>query len=267
MLPAMSISVDELRDFLRRDPPRPVPGPIRKKALRGALPHAVPLFGLFFGLFGSLFVAIFFPWRIVDDILLNAAGRTTTEATVTARTETNMKENERRVHRYEFTYTPEDGVPRTGVCYETGGSSDAGSRVPVQYLSSDPSVARIKGCRLSKFGWGGGFVIIFPLVGFGIAFFSIRSRARLASLLSRGRFSSGRIESVESTNVSVNNQRRYRVTVSFKDDFADRTTSYYAYGDQVALAEEKREKQSSVGILYDPANPDRVFLVDQLLSP
>jgi hypothetical protein len=262
----MKISVEELRDFLRQNPPRSIPANIRKKALK-RVPAVLIIFGLFFGLFGSIFLFIFFPWRIADELRLNIHAKTASDATVTVRAETNMRENEVRVYRYEFSYTTDEGAIRPGHCFLRGGAIAEKARVMVEYLPGNPDVARIKGCRLSPFGWGGIFVVIFPLVGFGMVFFSLRSRRRLRAILSYGRFSSGKIESVDATNVRVNKQMQYKVQVSFQDDFADRTTYYYAYGDQATLAENKRTSGAPVGILYDPSNPSRILLVDELLNP
>lgn len=261
----MGIQVDELRLFLGQPPPRHVPAFIRKEALK-RVPLVLLVFGIVFGGFGMPFLLLFFPWRIVDEVRLNMSPRVTQEAVVDSREETAMEENDRDVFKYAFTYTPADGITRTGICYKTGDDLSAGSRVTVEYLAGTPSVARIKDCRLSPFGWAAGFVVIFPLVGFGMAYFTLQARWRLFRLLRYGRFSSGRVEAVESTNMRVNNRLRYRVTVSYTDDFTERKTSYSAYGEDVILAENRRENGATVGLLYDPSHPDRVFLVDELLA-
>jgi hypothetical protein len=262
----MSVSVDELRDFLGRLPPRQIPPDMRKSALRRS-PLSVALAGLAFIAFSIPFMIVFFPWRLADDLRLNAHARVTHDAVVDVRSETNMRENSRRVYKYEFSFTPDGGPRRKGMCYETGGSADAGSQVAVEYLPSDRAVARMQGSRLTPFGWGAVFVLLFPVFGGTFVFFTLRSRRRLVALLTDGRFSAGRIESVEGTSVSVNNQQRFRVTVSFKSAFAAHTGQYYAYGDNVALAEKKRAEGAVVGLLYDASNPQRVFLTDELLNP
>lgn len=262
----MSVSVDELRDFLGRYPPRPVPPNIRKSAL-SRVPLATAVGGFAFIAFSIPFMAIFFPWRVADDLLLSAIARVTHDAVVDVRAATHMKENNREVYRYEFSFTPEGGSRRSGACYATGSSFDAGARVAVEYLPTDRVVARIQGCRLSRFGWGGGFVVLFPAIGLGLVYFTLRARRRRVALLSDGRFSAGRIESVEATNVRVNRQMRYRVTVSFKDKAGqDRTSHYHAYGGDVLLAEKKQAENAPIGVLYDASDPSRICLVDELLS-
>ena len=262
----MSVSADELRSFLSRPPPRPVPPTIRKAALK-SMPLGAALFGLAFFAFGIPFMVIFFPWRLPHDLLLDVFARSTRDAVVNVCAETSMNDNGRDVLRYEFSFTPEDGRRRSGTCYAVNCFVDAGSRVTVEYLAALPAVARIKGCRLSPFGWGGGFVVLFPAIGLAIVVFTFRERRRIDALLSDGRFSSGRIESVEATNVTVNKELRYRVTVSFKDSSGqDRTSSYHAYGEAVALAEAKRAEGAVIGLLYDALDSSRILLVDELLG-
>lgn len=259
------VSVDQLAAFLKQRPPRSVPSVIKRKALKGGI-FGVILFGLIFSGMGVPFLYIFFPWRLLDELSLNTSG-TTTEGIVTGKEETNMNENDRRVYRYRFSFIDNTGNHGDGVCYKTGSGFKKADKVKVQYLDSDPSICRIEKCRLSPFGWGAGFVIIFPLVGILVLFFAIRARSRKMQLLRSGLFSTGRIESVDITNVTVNNQRRYKVTVSFDDAAGrDHSTSYGAYGHDVTLATQKQQENATVGLLYHPTNPKRILLVDTLLS-
>ena len=260
----MSVTVEELRDFLSGSVPRIVPPNVRRSALR-RIPMTIAVMGIFFALFGLPFMAIFFPWRLLDDLSLNVGARVTRDATVMACEATSMRENNRQVFKYEFSYAPADGSSMKGTCYATGVARDAGSRVADEYLPVRPAVARIEGCRLSPFHWGGGFVVLFPCIGVAIVFFTLRARRRLAQLLAEGIFSAGRIESVEATSVTVNKQRQYRVTVVFKDAAGERRSSYSAYGRDAELAETKRADGSVVGVLYDPANPSRILLIDELV--
>lgn len=261
----MPVTIEELKAFLSKNPPRPVPGTIRREAMKRA-PLAVVLIGLLFGGFGVPFTCIFFPHRLPQDLALNAAGRSVPDAVVVAEEQTGMSENDHQVVRYEFSFRTPAGVGVTGACYRTGASFSLNQTVTAEYLPGSPSVARIKGCRLSPFGWGGGFVVIFPIVGFTIASFGWRSRRRLRALLSAGLFGAGRITSVDTTNVTVNNKPMYRVTVSFRAGGGDVTTTYSAYGADVDLARRKQQGGETVGLLYDPDDPQRVFLVDALVG-
>jgi len=260
----MGVTVDELRDYLSGTPPRIVPPGIRRAALR-RIPRTIIVMGVFFTLFSVPFMVMFFPWRLLDDIALNTGGRVTQDGVVDACKATGMKENDRRVFSFEFSYIPGSGDRRTGSCYATGVSREAGTRVAVEYLALRPGVARIQGCRLSPFHWAAGFVIVFPGIGVGRMFFALRARRRVARLLVDGVFSAGRIDSVEATPVRVNNQTRYRVNVVFKDAAGERRSSYSAYGAEAVLAEQKRAAGAVVGVLYDPADPSRVLLMDELV--
>lgn len=260
----MSVTVEELRDFLSGSVPRIVPPNIRRSAVR-RIPRTIIAMGMIFALFSVPFMTVFFPWRLLDDLWLNAGAQVARDGVVDACVATSMTENNQRVFKFEFSFTPGGGARRTGSCYASGVSRDAGSRVAVEYLPSRPAVARIEGCRLSAFHWAAGFVILFPLIGVAMVFFAVRARRRVVRLLADGVFSAGRIESVEATAVRVNNQTRYRVTVVFKDGTTDRRSSYSAYGPEAELAEQKRAEGAVVGVLCNPADPSQILLIDELV--
>lgn len=261
----MPVTIEELKEFLSHEPPRPVPPAVRKEAMK-RVPLIITLMGLLFAAFGVPFVGIFVPWRLPDDLSLSAGGVTAPDAVVLREESTGMSENDRRVYRYVFEFETAAGERMTGTCYRTGSSFQAGQRVDAQYLSARPAVSRIAGTRLSPFGWGGGFVIIFPIVGLCMVVFPLRSRGRLMRLLRRGRFATGRIVSVDATNVRVNKEMRHRVTVTFSHGFDTQTTTYAAYGADVLLAQQKQAAGESIGLLYDERDPRRVFLVNTLIA-
>ena len=127
MVGGMGVTVDELRDYLSGTPPRIVPPNVRRSALR-RIPKTIIVMGVFFTLFSVPFMVVFFPWRLLDDIALNTGGRVTQDGVVDACKATGMKENDRRVFSFEFSYIPGSGDRRTGSCYATGVSREAGTR-------------------------------------------------------------------------------------------------------------------------------------------
>ncbi len=232
--------------------------------MKKRVPTALAFMGLIFAALGIPFLVVFFPWRLPDELRLRASARTT-EGTVTVRESTSMRENNVRVSKYAFTFKTDDGTSRTALCYETGDSLQVGSRAVVEYLASEPSTARIRGCRLSPFGWGAGFVMIFPLVGVGMIFVVLRARRRVAWLLANGRFCLGHVTAVDATNVSVNHQTRYAVSVSYQEGTVERVGRYYALGEEAELAQQKMREATGVGVLHDPEHPERILLVDELV--
>lgn len=261
----MSLSVQDLDHFLSRPAPRLVPAEIRRRAFRGA-PAPVAFVGLLFLVLGLVFSCFFVPRRLGDDIRLNRRAAVADDAVVEHVVETSMKENERRVYRLVFSYVTGGGIRREGVCYRTGSGPGAEDRVIVEYLSDRPDTARIRGCRLSPFGAGAGFVVIFPVVGAAMIATTARSRRRILDLLIHGRFAAGRIESIHATNVRVNNQTVYKVAVSFRDGADGRMAQYRIRGPAVDRARRKSESNAIVGILVHPTDPTRILPLDPLVE-
>lgn len=70
----MSVTVEELRDFLSGSVPRIVPPNIRRSAVR-RIPRTIIAMGMIFALFSVPFMTVFFPWRLLDDLWLNAGAQ------------------------------------------------------------------------------------------------------------------------------------------------------------------------------------------------
>ncbi|MES1195286.1 MAG: DUF3592 domain-containing protein, partial [Opitutus sp.] len=178
------------------------------KAARGRGSLIGVLFGLAFGSFGSVFLVFFFPWRALDEIRLSAGGRET-PGVIIAQHETNMSVNETKVMAHRFQFTAADGTRQEGECFTTGPRWDPGLAVAVRYLPGDPAIACIEGARLNKAGWWAGFVVIFPLVGFGIVAAVVLSRRSAARLLREGHATEVDVLAVDATSTQMNYQTVY----------------------------------------------------------
>lgn len=250
--------------FLRQPPPRQIPPQIWKDANRslqwtGLL--GVVLLGL-----GSILVSTFFPTRLLDEYRLRMTTAQTTGEVIRV-SQLAVSENNVHVYQYDFAYYPRDGTRRFGTAYSTGRRFDEGTSVIVEYLPEQPTIARIRGCRLSRFSSGAAGVVIMPLTGIGFLWFWQRMREKNRNLLTHGVFALGEIESVEATGTRINNQRVYRVNVTFAPKGGPVThTSYNVVGEKAADAmNQKRAAQEKVGLLYDPIRPRRVLIVDAVL--
>jgi len=261
----MDISPSELETFLARPTPRKIPAAIRKKAVGRSL-RGFLLFGILFLVMGLPFSFIFIPRRLPDDLRLNKHARVAPNGLVLDKSATSMKENDCRVFKFEFSFTDQNDARHTGLCYAVNAGYQTDDNVPVEYLPDQPDTCRIVGCRLSPFGWGALFVLLFPAIGLVAIGVTMRIRHRILSLLTNGNFTTGYIESIKRTNVAVNNQRQYRITVSFNDLFTSRTGTYNVYGGDVEFIRRKQENGERVGLLYDPQNAKRILSIDQLLN-
>jgi hypothetical protein len=85
-------------------------------------------------------------------------------------------------------------------------------------------------------------------------------------LLRDGAFALGDVTEVKETNVTVNDKRRYRVTVSLNVGGEELSASYHAYGEEVDLARTHMANGEKVGVLYDPHRPRNMLLAETLLG-
>ena len=171
------------------------------------------LLSLIFGGFGMVFVVFFFPWNFVSEIELGLGGNAISGDVLNVH-QTSMSVNKTKVVDYEFGFTTADNVRHTALCYTTGWRWQPGASVAVRYLPRDPGVACIDGARLSEAGWAAAFVLIFPLMGFGLVGWTIRSRGRLGQLLRTGEVVEFDVTGVITTDMRINNQTVYKIMVA-----------------------------------------------------
>jgi Protein of unknown function (DUF3592) len=222
------------------------------------------VFGLFsqvgwfvFG-FGMLFFWIFVGNSDFSYITLRNPERTTGK--VTRVEATGASENEVTViaNHYEYSVA---GRRLTGTSYTTGNGASEGEEVTVEYKPADPAKSRIAGMRTGQFGKGVLFVVIFPLVGFLILYFSSRGGLKRARLLKTGLFTTGKLIDKEPTNMTVNKQRVYELTFEFTARDGRRCEAKARTHMPERLQDEHEEP-----LLYDPENPSEAFLLDELPS-
>jgi len=261
---------DDLTELLQHDPPRPVPPGLRRKR-RGAA-RSLGFIGGFFLLLGVPLMVFFFPWRIGADLLLDLGRAATATGRVTAVEETGITtgraEDSRGepVYRVRFAFRGPNGAEVRGVCYTRGRRFGEGETVQVEYAPSRPTRCRIAGSTQAIIGYWGLLAVLFPVAGLLMLSYCLRARRRYLRLLREGVFAYGHVESVVKTNVTINHQRRYRVTVAFRGpDGREHSAGYSAYGEEVELARERMAAGERVGLLVDPAAPRRVLLLDALV--
>lgn len=112
---------------------------------------------------------------------------------------------------------------------------------------------------------GGLFGSLFPLIGFSVLFFTYRRAARRKQLLREGRLADAWIQSLEPTNLYVNNQRRYRLGLRLALPTGEEHRSVSIYGPLVRRAEDRLSGNEPMQVLYVPDHPERFVLVDSLL--
>lgn len=224
------------------------------------------VFGLIFGCFSMYFVGAFFPWKFWDEWRLAQDGKPA-QGLVRFASETNVSINEGRVWLYEFGFTGADGREYRGECYTTGRVWGRGSSVAVRYLSAVPAVAVIEGARLSKSDWSGVFVLIFPLVGFGMVASIVLSARRDQWLLRHGTIAEADVLSVDETTKKENYESVYRIVLrSPHFNQGAPLTIKRVNKDDVELALERAHDNQPVYVLYDPKRPRRLIFPEALIG-
>ena len=249
---------DEVEAFLGMPTPRRIPKWIWKRYSFGVAGWFVTAFGTIFlvvGLFGTMAIA---PMHLPEQWRLDSEESLTTQGEITAVKYANITINDEKVYHYRYTFQPENGAKMEEIAFRDGDSWKPGDKVEVHYLQSDPSVSVPTGARMGPGSWGSLFVLIFPLIGaltIGIPLiFSLRRR----KILREGRIASAKVSGLRRTNVSINHQPQYAISM-LRDDGVEMVRKTH-HPEEIALANEKKARNEAIVVLHDPVKPNRVLL-------
>ena len=237
-------------------PPRTVPLCASLTVLFGGV---VQQLGWFFLGFGMIFFYVFGLQADFSGLWMRLFDTRQATGMVISVEDTNASENESPVYAVDYRYVAADGTQVESTAYSTGYYPEAGQRVTVEYLRSNPEASRVEGMRRTIFGPAAVFVVIFPLVGAGLAFSGLREGIRAARLLNIGRLAFGKLTSVAGTNTTINSRQVMAMTFSFRayDGATYEVTSK-------TNRPENLDDQSEELILYDPDDPTRGAALDAL---
>jgi len=257
----METLLDELRSRALGEPPRQVPLLIRLRLLFGGTSAQMGWFFLGFGMiFFWLFVfrGDFKSWTQFRGPLATAEG-TVTDSRDTHDSEGGSKGSRGTpIYENEFKFVVDDRKYE-GSSYAVGRELRIGQKVKVEYVPGKPQFARIRGMRSNLFGPGVLFVMIFPLVGIGIAVNGLRQGLKACDLLANGVQTTGNMISKEATNVKTNGRQVYKFSFSFKTP--DGAVHTAVSKTQVT---ERFENPGAEPLVYDPNNPERAVMLDNL---
>ena len=119
---------------------------------------------------------------------------------------------------------------------------------------------------MSDKGMGVILGLVFLSAGGPIAYFAGRARIRIKRLLRDGRISAARIEKIDATAMSVNNEAVSRMTVQFQTEGRVMQASCKIMGDAVQRVQKLAADNKPAPILYDPADPQRILFIEALLN-
>lgn len=192
------------------DPPRAVPLSLRISFLLGGFPNQ---FGWLLVGVGMSFVWMFGGTNLLRDVVLFRGDLSTAPARVSAIERTNVTINDRRVYRYEYTYSV-DGVEHSGVTRGFLSRLRVDDSVAVEYRADEPGRSRIP--DVSTGSSPSLLLLVFPLAGLVFVAFGLRKGLRGARLLRDGKQATGTLVSVEPTSTRVNDEVVYAFTFAFE---------------------------------------------------
>ncbi|MFA7229828.1 MAG: DUF3592 domain-containing protein [Victivallaceae bacterium] len=257
----MAISNENIDRFLEQRIPRIIPDEIRKLFIKKSSIRPLLHIGIIALLFDIALGWFILPRNMLQSIELDTSEKAIAYGIVERAEKTNTTINHHRVIKILFSWTTPEGKVINGVCYSAGEQYANNARVEIEYLKSEPGVCRIKGCTLSQLGYLALLAIAVPLLtGFAFIIIYLVKRAGIDRLLQYGIPAQGFIRNVISTNVTINNQRRYKALVAYDDDNGElREGFYYAYGNKVTEAENKMRSGEKIPLLYDRAKPQKIL--------
>jgi hypothetical protein len=261
-----------LAALLAAPPPRSVPPRLLRSARRQAAPGFLLGLGIFFAAFGFFFSWNFFPWGFWHDWELDGGRAMHANGLVRDLRLANLVLGGSKGRRgtpvisYEFTFTPAGGPLATGESYTTGGRWRPGAPVDVEYLASDPSVARIAGSRTTRSTLqSGGATVIFPLSGLIIAASFAAQRRRAGWLLGHGELGEALVQEVKETLMSKNKRRVYRITLLRTAAAGDLPLVIRrSQPELIAFFQSRLESKQPAYLLFDPDRPRRVIFPESL---
>ena len=259
---------EDLVKFLAAPTPRMIPSWLRKTALRDMAPASVLVVGVVVFAIGLLFAALFFPHRQLDAWRLAHGRSREVPGRIVSVEDTHLSINHVRVKSYAFEFTGPDGRKIFGECFTTGGRWQANAPVTVVYAVDDPALACVKGARLGEMGMAGVLIALFPLAGVAVVGWWVRARRRVLGLLTAGRLGDFTVVSVEPTNVEVNKQRQFKITLRRTDgDAASVHTVRWHQPNRLALINRRKENGQAIFGLFDPHRPGQIVLPELWMRP
>jgi hypothetical protein len=239
-------------------PPRAIPWLVRARVLFGGMLNQ---FGWIWLAFSMIFVVVFIGGSGLKAVFFSFAPTETAPGTVLRVEETNSSENDYSIYAIHYIFRIDQREQDYyGVSYTTNPAAySEGREVQVDYQTGTPANSRMQGARMSKFGLGVLFVLIFPLVGVFLLAGGLRLGIRGLRLLRMGTMAQGTLIRKESTSTRINEQMVYKLTF----EFADRNGTRYQTSAKTHLTENLQDEDFE-RVLYDPANPHYAVLFDNL---
>ncbi|MCU0796271.1 MAG: hypothetical protein MUF31_10085 [Akkermansiaceae bacterium] len=257
------IDHNALRDverFLAMPAPREVPPELKKrlKLMKGS--KAVCGFGLLFGTFGLVFCFLFLPLRQFHQWFLDGSSPVEMPGKVVSNESTHLSINGVSVRKVEVDFQIA-GEDRRSTGYITGKGPKPGSALGVRVHPGRPDLHCPQGMRMSRGSLGAAFVLVFPLLGYGLALAPWWGRARRLGLLRNGRLVQAKVLSAERTRTEINGQNVFKFTLQWLREPGTIQIRRHLESEVEALTYAK-EVGEPVRLVQHPTRPKRLMVLE-----
>lgn len=141
----------------------------------------------------------------------------TVEGRVVSTGATNYEVNGDVVFAIGFEFPIGDGK-QAGTSWTRGSIPREGDPVTIEFVRTNPALARIQGMSTAPLPAAVGFVLVLPLAGLVLVVIAVWRSGRPVHLLRHGRLTNARLVDSQPTGTKINNQRVYRLTFAFVDE-------------------------------------------------
>ncbi len=173
---------------------------------------------------------------------------------------TNSSVNDLPVIAVHFAYKLPSGEAHTAVSYSEGEIYKENEEVEIQYVASEPHLAKIVGLRAGEFGFWPMFITLpFSVIGLIFIIITFKSGKQSIRILENGKIGYATFIGKEATGSRVNNQIVYRMFFEFSDENEKIFQVSAATHSIRKLMDESFEK-----VIYLPKNPSEAVLLDGL---
>ena len=206
---------------------------------------------IFFG-FGMVFFWVF-TWNSTCMNWFNSSKNWEKHNGIVKKVEaTNASENEEQIYKVYYIYNI-SGTEYGGKSYYTDSDYGKDDEIIIEYNEKLPEQSRGVGGRTRLFGWWAIFAAIFPLIGLGMIYLSLRENQKALHLIKNGVFTTGEMLSKEPTGSSVEINGTDYPIYKFEFEFEWQGQKYISACKTYKT--EGIEDEEKEFILYQPSNP------------
>ncbi|MCP3967921.1 MAG: hypothetical protein GY750_19405 [Lentisphaerae bacterium] len=264
----MSVTREQLQEFLETRIPRVVPRKIRRAAIRHTTVSSSIFLGTIFIIISIPLIYFMAPNELQQDLQLDITKPIVVTGKITHIEKTNMSKGSRDtkllIYRYFFNFKHKNQA-YSGFCYLPGKKMNTGQIVQIEFIESNPAINRISGCNAAPFGYSSLVFGILPLLGLVFIIYGLIKRTAIMRLLIHGISTCGLVTGVRATSTRINNRRRYKVSVNFEYNRKHHKAVVNAYGVDAFMAQQKMTRHDRVNLLFDRNNPQKVIMIEKVV--